>query len=140
MRIPHAYAPLVLRLGLAAVFIWFGVSQILNQGPWVSLVPTAVASMLGTTKAMLVLFNGIAEVTAGTLLAFGVLTRWVAILLALHLASISFDLGLNAIAVRDFGLCVACVTLFLSENDPLALMPEWPMKKKEAPPASRLSV
>jgi hypothetical protein len=126
MRIPHSYAPTVLRLGLASVFIWFGVSQIMSQGPWVSLVPDAVASMLHLSKNTLVLFNGVAEVIAGTMLAFGILTRWVAILLALHLASISFDLGLNAIAVRDFGLCVATVALFLSENDPLALFPEWP--------------
>ena len=129
MRIPHSYAPMVLRFGLAAVFIWFGTSQILNQGPWVSLVPQMIADTLHTSRETLVLINGLVEVIAGAMLAFGILTRWVALLLALHLASISFELGLNAIAVRDFGLCVAAVALFLSENDPFALYPEWPKHK-----------
>jgi hypothetical protein len=47
----------------------------------------------------------------------GIWTRWAALLLALHLAVITFDIGLSAIGVRDFGLTVATLALvFLVED------------------------
>lgn len=127
-------ATFILRLGLAGVFAWFGASQVLNQGPWISLIPAWVPTTFGMGAAAFVILNGIAELIAAAALAFGVLTRWVALLLCLHLVTIVLDVGLDAVGVRDVGLAVMAFALFVSENDPWALMPTWP--KKTLPPSS----
>jgi uncharacterized membrane protein YphA (DoxX/SURF4 family) len=102
---------LILRLGLAAVFLWFGFSQLFDGINWVSLVPEWAVNIAHLPPAMIVLANGLFEVVFGTLLALGILTRYVAILLALHLAFIAFQMGLTAIGVRDFGLVTALIAL-----------------------------
>jgi uncharacterized membrane protein YphA (DoxX/SURF4 family) len=103
---------LILRLGLAAVFLWFGFSQLLDSVNWVSWVPEWAVNFLRIPPAMIVLLNGAFEVIAGGLIALNILTRWAALGLALHLAVITFDIGLNAIGIRDFGLMAATFALF----------------------------
>ncbi len=104
---------LVLRLGLAAVFLWFGFSQLLDGVNWVSWVPEWAVNTLNIPPAMIVLLNGAFEVIAGGLLAFNILTRWVALALALHLVVITIEIGLTAIGVRDFGLTMATFALVI---------------------------
>ncbi|HWO07401.1 MAG TPA: DoxX family protein [Candidatus Paceibacterota bacterium] len=101
----------ILRLGLAALFLWFGFSQLLDGVNWVSWVPEWAVNLVGLPPALIVLLNGAFEVVAGALIALNLFTRWAALLLALHLAVITFDIGLNAIGVRDFGLTMATLAL-----------------------------
>jgi uncharacterized membrane protein YphA (DoxX/SURF4 family) len=103
----------VLRLGLAALFLWFGFSQLLDGVNWVSWVPAWAVSLLHIPPAMIVLLNGTFEVVAGGLIALNIFTRWAALLLALHLVVLVFDIGANAIGVRDFGLMAASFALAL---------------------------
>lgn len=103
----------VLRLGLAAMFLWFGFSQLLDSVSWVGYVPDWAVNILHIPPAFIVLANGAFEVVAGTLLAAGVLVRPVAFLLAVHLIFITIELGLTAIGVRDFGLTMATLALGL---------------------------
>lgn len=107
---------LILRLGLAAVFLWFGFSQLFDGLAWVGWVPAWAVAVIHLPPAMIVLANGLVEVVLGTLLATGLLVRIVATLLALHLAVITFDIGLTAIGVRDFGLTLATIALALIEK------------------------
>lgn len=107
----HEWGVLVLRLGLATLFLWFGFSQLLDGVNWVSWVPEWAVSLLHIPPAMIVLLNGAFEVVAGGLLALNLFTRWAALALALHLAVITFDIGANAIGVRDFGLTFATLAL-----------------------------
>jgi len=107
----HQWGILVLRLGLATVFLWFGFSQLLDGVNWVSWVPVWAVNFLHIPPAMIVLLNGAFEVIAGGLLAFNILTRWAALALALHLAVITFEIGLTQIGVRDFGLMMATLAL-----------------------------
>ena len=103
----------VLRYGLAAMFMWFGFSQLFDGVNWVSWVPEWAPNLFHIPPAMIVLANGLFEVVAGTLLAAGIFVRPVAILLALHLAVITVEIGLTAIGVRDFGLTMASAALAL---------------------------
>lgn len=103
---------LILRFGLAAVFLWFGFSQLFDGINWVSWVPEWAVNTLHLPPAMIVLANGFFEVVFGTLLAVGVGLRFVAPLLALHLALITIEIGFNAIGVRDFGLTMATVAFY----------------------------
>jgi len=109
----HQIGILILRLGLAAVFLWFGFSQLLDGLNWVGWVPEWAVNLLHIPPAMIVLLNGAFEVTAGGLLALNILTRWAALALALHLVVLVFDIGLTPIGVRDFGLMMATFALAL---------------------------
>ncbi len=111
------YAPIVLRLGLTAVFTWFGVSQIVNTGAWVGLVPVWATGIFGLSAVNIVHINGILEIVGALLLGTGFFVRYVAAILALHLFVITSHLGLSAIGVRDFGLSFATLAIALFGND-----------------------
>ncbi len=113
---------LILRLSLAIVFLWFGFSQLMDGVNWVYLVPEWAVNIIHLPPAMIVLGNGLFEVVAGTLLAMGFFVRPIAVLLALHLALIAFELGLTPVGVRDFGLTMATLSLaFLFKNEDVSL-------------------
>jgi uncharacterized membrane protein YphA (DoxX/SURF4 family) len=118
----HEWGALVLRLGLAALFLWFGFSQLLDGLNWVGWVPMWAVELLNIPPAMIVLGNGAFEVVAGGLLAFNILTRWAALALAVHLAVITVEIGMNEIGVRDFGLTMATLALVIFS---------WPKKTEE---------
>lgn len=115
----HSFGITLLRLALAFVFLWFGFSQISDAAMWTSFVPdwaTTIASA-GT----LVLLNGLIEIVAGAALAFGILSRWVGLLLGIHLFVIAASLGLTAIGVRDIGLALATLSLFFLAKDEISI-------------------
>lgn len=121
MNTMKLYAPTVLRYALSLVMLWFGTQQFLNTQEYVGYVPDSIVAMLHTSAITLVHLNGIAELVLGTLLVFGIWTRWVAFLLALHLLDIMFTIGYGQIAVRDFGLAMALMVIFMNGPDPLTL-------------------
>ena len=115
----HQWGIIILRLGLAALFLWFGFSQLLDGLNWVSWVPEWAVNILHIPPAMIVLLNGAFEVVAGSLLALNLFTRWAALALALHLLVLVFDIGLTAIGVRDFAIMMATFALvFFHEEQP----------------------
>ena len=113
------WAPLVLRVGLVALFLWFGISQLMNPADWVAWVPPSAISLAPANTIVLV--NGVFEVILGAALAVGFFTRWAALLLALHLFAIAFEIGYNDIGVRDFALGVATLALFFYGADEYTL-------------------
>lgn len=102
----------ILRLALAGVFLWFGFSQLFNSLAWVGIVPDWAVNILHMPPAFIVLGNGLLEVVLGSLLALGILSRYVALVLALHLFVIAFEMGFSAIGIRDFGLSFAILAIF----------------------------
>ncbi len=108
------FAPLLLRLGMAFVFIYFGTSQLMHPEQWTTFLP-GWASNLPITAVKFVLLNGLIEVIGALLLIFGIWTRLVALLLALHLFGIAATVG-GSIGVRDVGLGIATLSLFFSGN------------------------
>lgn len=111
----------ILRVGLAILFLWFGFSQILDQAAWVSWVPEWASNITGLEAEMIVLLNGSAEIALGILLALGLYIRPAAILLGLHLALITFEIGLNSVGMRDFAIMMATFALALMPPDPYSL-------------------
>ncbi len=103
----------ILRFGIAAMFLWFGFSQLFNGIEWVSWVPEWAVNMLSLPPAMIVLLNGALEVVLGSLLALGLFVRPAALLLGIHLLIITVEIGATAIGVRDFGLTCATFALAL---------------------------
>ena len=111
------YAPIVLRFGLVFLFLWFGLSQVVNPESWTAWVPEWVSSIPGLNATSVVLINGVFETVGGILLAVGFWTRWVALALSLHLFFIAFEVGYNDIGVRDFALAVTGIALSLIGPD-----------------------
>lgn len=111
------WAPVVLRFGIAFVFLWFGVTQIMDQTRWVSLIPDFLVNVSGLNAETLVIMNGVFEVVFGVLLAIGIKVRIVAALFALHLLTIVFELGFTATGVRDIGLMFATLAIALFGPD-----------------------
>lgn len=107
---------LLLRLGLSAVFLWFGFNQLFNPEAWTRIVPDYATNLLGVSAATIVLANGIIEVVLGSLLALGLWVRVVAFILALHLIPITLEMGFGATGARDFGLVLAVFALSLMYN------------------------
>ena len=102
----------ILRLGLAVMFLWFGLSQLMDGISWVSWVPEWAVNLFHVPPAMIVLLNGAFETIGGALLALNIWTRFAAIILALHLFVITAEIGMTGIGVRDFGLATATFALF----------------------------
>ena len=107
------YAPIVLRFGLVFLFLWFGISQVTSPDSWTAWVPEWANTILGLGAVKIVLINGWFEIIGGTLLALGLWTRWIALLLSLHLFFIAYEVGYNDIGVRDFVLAVSALAVSL---------------------------
>ncbi len=106
---------LVLRGGLALVFIWFGSQQLADVGAWVTYAPDWLVG-LGIQPETIITANGIFELVASFMLLTGLALRPIAWLLTIHTLVIAAEAG-GAIGVRDFGLAVATLTLALSIPD-----------------------
>lgn len=134
MNLDHykQYAPILLRIGLSIVFLWFGIHQIINPESFLGYVPALFDTHPNTmmhehplqslhtlpiTPHILIMGNGFFETILGILLITGIFIRVVALLLSLHLVGIMVSLGYNDIAVRDFGLFLATLSVALHGPD-----------------------
>lgn len=111
------YAPVVLRVGISLVFLWFSYQQLTNTNSWTRMIPDVAVSLSGLSAQTLVLINGVFEAVFGLALLAGFYTRISASLLALHMFHITFVVGYGAIGVRDFGLAMATLSIALAGAD-----------------------
>ena len=139
------YAPSIVRIGVSLVFLWFGISQLINPESFLGYLPQWFYShpldmmhehslqmlhSLPLKPHFVIMSNGVFETLFGTLLLLGVLTRISALLLALHLIGIIIGIGYNDIAVRDFGLMILTFSVFLNGSDKFCLENIFRLKKK----------
>ncbi len=110
-------APVVIRIGLSLVFLWFGSQQLLDAPAWSGLIPQSLVEISEISATTFVYLNGIFEIVTSLLLLIGLFTRISALLLVLHLFNIIFIVGYNDIGVRDFGLAMAGLSIFLYGAD-----------------------
>ena len=120
------YGSSLLRIGMALVFLWFGLNQLFDPGSWVGWVPGWIHPIVH--PAIVVFVNGIVEVILGTMLLLGFFTRTVSLILGLHLLGISFGIGYSATMIRDLGLAIATLSITLTGPDKLCLSNK--LKKK----------
>jgi len=108
-----------LRLGLAIVFIYFGISQLLNQSGWVYMLPDKIfgLSLSDSIKPNLIIANGIFDLMIAGSLITGVFLKVFSLLGFLHLLSIAFfTLGFGPSGMRDIGLAFAMLSNFFLAN------------------------
>lgn len=121
MKINTAYAIAMPRIGLSLVFFWFGLQQITNTQAWIGYIPDFVIRYSPISGSTIIHFNGAFEIVFAFALLAGICTRLSAILLGLHLAHITAMMGLNSIGVRDFGIVMGALGVFLYGPDNLCL-------------------
>jgi uncharacterized membrane protein YphA (DoxX/SURF4 family) len=105
----------ILRLGLAVVFLYFGISQILDQSKWVYFVPDRffIFYINEVLKSKLVFINGIFDTLIALSLILGFFIKIFSLLGFIHLFSITiFSLGFEPSGIRDLGLAFAMLSLF----------------------------
>ena len=115
------YAPVLLRLGMSAVVLWFSLQQFFNAEAWTAYVPDSVVTLSHLSAVTLVYFNALFELVFGIMLLIGWQTRIAALLLALHLFDIMWVVGYGEIGVRDFGLALATLVVFMNGSDPFCV-------------------
>lgn len=107
----------ILRIGLALTIFWFGVSQLISPNNWIGYVPIYMDSIFPFfSLKTIVILNGIFETITALLLIFNKFTKIVSLLLAIHLIIIIIDLGFTEIGIRDFGILVGLVSLYLNSK------------------------
>lgn len=111
-----SYGPILVRVAMSLVFLWFGANQLMHAASWTSVVPGWAAAAFGGASTV-VLLNGWFEIVAGLMLLAGFHTRVIALLLGLHLIGIAGGFGLSALGVRDWGLCLATLSIFFTGPD-----------------------
>src|SRR6185369_12924187 len=107
----------VLRIGIGLVMLWFGTQQLLHPEQWTGFLPSWTVS-LPISQISFVYLNGFFEVVFGILLALNIWRKVVSALLAIHMLGIvitTFSMGSQAIAVRDFGIFIALLSIFLKK-------------------------
>ena len=118
MNNTQRWAPVIIRVALSLVFLWFGTQQLMNPQQWTSFIPPFITFI---SALKMVILNGWFEVVFGTSLLVGFHVRITSLLLCLHLFGIAFSMGLSPIGVRDFGLAFAVLSIFLNGKDFLSL-------------------
>jgi len=99
---------LILRLCLAAVFLWFGIDKFIHPNYWIDAwLPqsvVAISESIGLGSKEFMYLNGIIEVLIGVSLISTLLIRVFASIGILILIGVMVFHGFNEILIRDLGL------------------------------------
>lgn len=102
------YSNLFLRLGLSAVFIWFGIDKFINPQYWISAwVPQdmlQITSKFGISSLDIIYVSAVFELLVGIGILTNMFTKTFSFLAILFLSAIFFKFGINEVIIRDFGL------------------------------------
>jgi uncharacterized membrane protein YkgB len=105
----------LLRLGLAFVFLWFGVDKFIHPNYWINAwVPSWFSNLLNRFHIETLSFiyiNGIFEIAVGLGFIFNIFIRLFALLASLFLFAIIIQVGFNEVIIRDIGLLGATLAL-----------------------------
>ena len=114
------YAPSLLRMGLALVYLWFGISQIMSPLLFTQYIPDFLTALLDNSE-LIVLSSGIIVSLLGLLLLLGLMTKIVAWILVFHMIIVLNGIGYNSMGVKSFGILIGTITIAMTRNDSLRL-------------------
>ena len=101
----------ILRLGLAATFIWIGVLIFMNPAGWGSVIRPWAAALMPLPIVLMMQMTAALDIAVGILLAVNVWTWAAAFLGFAHIATVLITVGINNSTVRDIGLAAASLAL-----------------------------
>jgi len=107
---------LILSFGLAFVFLYAGVSSLVNPQLWIGYLPQFISNFIALDVA--ITFIAAYEIVLGLLLVSGKFRKLTAVLSALTLAGIiASSLNQFVITFRDVGLLLMAVALFFMDEE-----------------------
>ena len=115
------YSMFVIRIGLAIVFLLFGIDKFINPELWFGYVPNFILQLTPLSLNLFIFLLGILEAIIGLFLLLGFLTRITAIIAAILLLGVIFTVGYNEITVRDIGLLAMAISLIITKDNILSL-------------------
>ena len=114
------FSYLAIRLGLAAVFLWFGIDKMLHPSYWLNAwVPQGIQSLIegfSLTGLQFIYLNGIFEILVGLSLVTGVFAKFFSVLAVFFLAGVLVFVGISEVTVRDFGLLGGFISVIFWPN------------------------
>jgi len=105
------------RYAIGLVFLLFGIDQLMKPTLWAAWIPQFIPLEATTT----VLLNGILDLTIGLFLILGLFIRPFAIVGIIHLITITASVGYNDVGIRDFGLLLVLIAVFIQGPDQYCL-------------------
>ena len=111
----------VIRIGLALVFLFFGIDKFINPFIWIGWVPKWLLALLPISQYAFIYTQGAFQVILGIILLLGFFTRIAAIVAAIFMAAVVFTVGFNDLGIRDTAIFSMALALALSKNYPLSL-------------------
>ena len=114
------FSPILVRVTIAIVFIWFGLQQLIDPASWLGFLPIWINGF-PISQTNFIYLNGIFELLLGTSLLFGFYARSCAFLLGAHLLGITYTVGYGAIGVRDFGLALTALSMAFGPISPFSV-------------------
>ena|SRR3989338_231714 len=115
------YSSLILRLGLGAVFLLFGIDQWVHTEFWAGYISPWIHGFLPVPPLEFMKANAVVDFTIGVFLLLGLFTRIISAVAALHLLGVMVAVGYNDVGIRDFGLFAMAVALFFCSSYPFSL-------------------
>jgi len=116
MFFSHKNSYLALKLGLAAVFIWFGIDKFIHPNYWINAwLPGGFIDFIerfGLDSTRFIYINGVFEILVGLSFILGVFTKIFSFLGIVFLVVIIITIGLNEIIIRDIGLIGGLLAIF----------------------------
>jgi len=118
------YGTFIARVGIAAVFLWFGIDKFVHTDNWIGWVPMWMQTLIPISLTSFMYIQGLIEALAGFLLLIGYKMRFAAFLAVITLLGIElamFGTGQTEIMLRDAGLLAASLSLFITGSDCLSV-------------------
>ena len=111
------YSYLFLRLGLAAVFLWFGIDKFFHPSYWLNAwVPAWMLMLvgnLGISATQFIYLNGVLELLIALSMITGVFIQFFSFIASLFLVATMIISGFSEAIIRDFAMIGAFVSVFL---------------------------
>ena len=111
------YSQIALRIGLALVFFWFGISKFIMPQYWIDAwMPQSIqhlVTLIHLTPKDFIFLNAIFEILVGVSLLTGFFTRIFSSVAIVFLLMVTLFNGVTEVTIRDVGLIGAFVALVL---------------------------
>ncbi len=120
-----AWGNFVLRVGLAAVFGWFGIDKFIHPIVWVKWVPQYVINILPFSEKIFIFILGGIESLLALFFLLGLFTRLAGIIASLLLLSIIATAGINEITMRDIAILGGALSLAFSGATGISIDSIW---------------
>ena len=102
----------IIRIGLAVVFIWFGIDKLIAPINWFGYVPSFIDALPISIRDF-VLINGLFEIILGLMLLWPRSVRIAADIIAAFLVAVLVFQGFNEVTIRDLGLIAMALSLIV---------------------------